>query len=585
MRRRPIVSPYSMMYLVTPAIYEKLLLCIDEGDKKLLDNLNKPQGEIQDRRPAQLKLDVLSSDEIKPIVPIHTSQPEPQPIDPIPISQPPPMIYDQPGPVSVVPQQENIEMLNIDPNVNVPIISQQPQQQQQQPIGVPIIPQQPQQQQQPIGIPALPQADPIAPIIPSQDVIMGAPKYQANVKPITFLPSNVTQPASFSQPVVQPLPAVINIPLPQEQMVVDKPSLKRQLKDTDFHQSIQGRKKPVDKNIVQWQPLQCVTNTTGGQICNPDPVNQPAIVQSDQIGLIRQPTNNPGNVVPISQGPRGTIRVRDDLLEKNFVCKICGVHMGDQEYLILHYRWKHKMKNIPPDENIMAPSSSNIQPSVQPIIPPDITLQQQPQQFKYEPKSETKVESKDFDKPYVKFEPQSNIKTEPKVGKIRKKRKRFNTPGSQRPATPFVYSSKADVSFRQFQKKKPKRKRFNTPGNEPKAEPLQYDPAKDVSFRKQKAKKVLRQPIPKSTKFRCPICNVSFNSLAVLKTHISNVHNEDPNDVIRDMASNVLSNPQPGGSRDFTDWTSLRLQPPRAVQRRREFGTIKKTTTNFEKWA
>ena len=57
-----------MMYLVTPAIYEKLLLCIDEGDKKLLDNLNKPPEALQDKRPAQVIIDNLSTQEISPNV-------------------------------------------------------------------------------------------------------------------------------------------------------------------------------------------------------------------------------------------------------------------------------------------------------------------------------------------------------------------------------------------------------------------------------------------------------------------------------------------------------------------------------------
>ena len=30
-----IKSPYSKMYLVTPAVYEKLLTCLDEKDKKI----------------------------------------------------------------------------------------------------------------------------------------------------------------------------------------------------------------------------------------------------------------------------------------------------------------------------------------------------------------------------------------------------------------------------------------------------------------------------------------------------------------------------------------------------------------------
>src|SRR5574343_341655 len=77
MKKKLTVSPYSIMYLVTPAIYEKLLLCIDEGDQKLLDNLNKPHDETEDRRPAQIRLDALSSEEIKPIVPLPFNEPQP----------------------------------------------------------------------------------------------------------------------------------------------------------------------------------------------------------------------------------------------------------------------------------------------------------------------------------------------------------------------------------------------------------------------------------------------------------------------------------------------------------------------------
>src|SRR5574343_1851314 len=76
MRKKLTVSPYSIMYLVTPAIYEKLLLCIDEGDQKLLDNLNNPHYETEDRRPAQIRLDALSSEEIKPIVPLPFNEPQ-----------------------------------------------------------------------------------------------------------------------------------------------------------------------------------------------------------------------------------------------------------------------------------------------------------------------------------------------------------------------------------------------------------------------------------------------------------------------------------------------------------------------------
>ena len=56
-------SPYSLMYLVTPAIYEKLLLCLDEGDKRLLDSLNKPKSD-ELKRPSEEIADIITSSEV-----------------------------------------------------------------------------------------------------------------------------------------------------------------------------------------------------------------------------------------------------------------------------------------------------------------------------------------------------------------------------------------------------------------------------------------------------------------------------------------------------------------------------------------
>src|SRR5574343_221007 len=90
MRKKLTVSPYSMMYLVTPAIYEKLLLCIDEGDKKLLDSLNKPTNLSQDKRPAQVIIDALSSQEIgqTPARMTVTDSSAVHQLDPLPIAVP-----------------------------------------------------------------------------------------------------------------------------------------------------------------------------------------------------------------------------------------------------------------------------------------------------------------------------------------------------------------------------------------------------------------------------------------------------------------------------------------------------------------
>jgi len=39
-------SAYSKMYLVTPGVYEKLLKCLEDGDKRLTEDLNKPAEEF-----------------------------------------------------------------------------------------------------------------------------------------------------------------------------------------------------------------------------------------------------------------------------------------------------------------------------------------------------------------------------------------------------------------------------------------------------------------------------------------------------------------------------------------------------------
>lgn len=61
---KPKVSPYSKMYLVTPAVYEKLLLCLDEGDKRVIDNLNRPEVMQEEKRPSETFLDDLSGREV-----------------------------------------------------------------------------------------------------------------------------------------------------------------------------------------------------------------------------------------------------------------------------------------------------------------------------------------------------------------------------------------------------------------------------------------------------------------------------------------------------------------------------------------
>jgi hypothetical protein len=65
-------SPYSLMYLVTPAIYEKLLLCLDEGDKRLIDSLNKPSGD-EPKRPSEHIANIIATSEVTPTSNLNTS--------------------------------------------------------------------------------------------------------------------------------------------------------------------------------------------------------------------------------------------------------------------------------------------------------------------------------------------------------------------------------------------------------------------------------------------------------------------------------------------------------------------------------
>jgi len=56
-------SAYSKMYLVTPGVYEKLLKCLDEGDKRVTEDLNKnPEKDLQ--RPSESELQAISSSDI-----------------------------------------------------------------------------------------------------------------------------------------------------------------------------------------------------------------------------------------------------------------------------------------------------------------------------------------------------------------------------------------------------------------------------------------------------------------------------------------------------------------------------------------
>jgi len=63
-------QPYSEMYLVSPAIFERMLNCLDKADQVVLDSINQnPSPEEQPRRPSQARLGELYEGELGPGLP------------------------------------------------------------------------------------------------------------------------------------------------------------------------------------------------------------------------------------------------------------------------------------------------------------------------------------------------------------------------------------------------------------------------------------------------------------------------------------------------------------------------------------
>jgi len=518
MKKKISGSPYSMMYLVTPAIYEKLLLCIDEGDKKIIDSLNRDQDAIEERRPAQVLIDSFSSKEIKQIPAI-----------------------------SVSPVSESVSIPQV---TNVPVVNPSSQ---QVPVAVTVHP----QDNVPVPLPSIPQTQPV--IIPPVQVM-------APIKPMSVdISTDLSQPAVIQQPIAPVrLGDASHYDLPDyideeedysswQLMDDESRGIKRPLEDYEmsdgkkfrpneifkdrderYRQGMLARYKDkkdvimpqsnplsqLPRNKFEWQPIQCVDNTTGGQLCNTD-----------------------------SAAWKPKITVRKDLFARPNTCHLCGVRLGNAEMLQMHMRIKHKQKGL-----IMPGLEEN-----PPLVRERFTeagRQTPAVPFVYDP---------NIDVPFRK----------------KSKKKRFMTPGNEPPVQPLVVDPSQDVPFRTNKIKK--KKRFSTPGNEPPPERLQYDSTVDVPFRTVKKMLTKRKTGVKEKIFRCPICQAGFDNISSLKEHIGLKHKLDPKEVFEDMANNVLA-PPPGTSRDFTDWSSIRVQPTRAAARRQRFGQLKKETKEFSQW-
>lgn len=67
-------SPYSKMYLVSPGIYEKMLNCIDEGDKTATEALNTSNLVVDRKRPAEQVVDDMYKEELQRPPPLSNDQ-------------------------------------------------------------------------------------------------------------------------------------------------------------------------------------------------------------------------------------------------------------------------------------------------------------------------------------------------------------------------------------------------------------------------------------------------------------------------------------------------------------------------------
>lgn len=65
MKVKKLISPYSKMYMVGPAVYAKLLNCLDAVDKKMTENLNRTDVDEEAMlRPSERQLQIIQQNEL-----------------------------------------------------------------------------------------------------------------------------------------------------------------------------------------------------------------------------------------------------------------------------------------------------------------------------------------------------------------------------------------------------------------------------------------------------------------------------------------------------------------------------------------
>jgi hypothetical protein len=202
---KPTKSPYSKMYLVTPGVYDKLLTCLDEKDKKSTELLNLEKE--REERPGEKVIEDITTGDFEPQdveeIPQITEQQqqEQQQIEDIP---PTPEVF---GGVEteVQPQIEEGEILE---TMNVPPGEPDIQQQQQQelnplrtPCSMSTDPNQVVQQPafNPVGVRGVKRNVNLAPKIEKKSRIL-KPSLLVQKKPVLFVPQIKRQPQQQPKP-------------------------------------------------------------------------------------------------------------------------------------------------------------------------------------------------------------------------------------------------------------------------------------------------------------------------------------------------------------------------------------------------
>lgn len=118
-------SPYAKMYLVSPAVYEKLLKCIDESDKAMTESLNPEAEIVEERRPSEIAVEQIHREELNPEPEIRTQVVPPKITPQMLQSALSSVKKTQPSTLPLIPEYDE-EMQALEPVAQGPPITDQP---------------------------------------------------------------------------------------------------------------------------------------------------------------------------------------------------------------------------------------------------------------------------------------------------------------------------------------------------------------------------------------------------------------------------------------------------------------------------